>query len=165
MSESLKTSQRWHGARVSLPPGRHRRHVEVQDRQGAVPSHSGEIRRTGDVAPAPYAYGCRPPLEPQSPMGVCTAALFCGRASLGVLPVQRLNAWVNALTSWKPRSHAISEIAKSLSFKYRLARSALSSVTIPAKVVPSRASRRESVRGLVPSQRAISPRRAFPCGS
>src|SRR5262249_26343875 len=75
-----------------------------------------------------------------------SAVSFCARASLGVLPVQRLNAFVNAPTSWYPRSHAISEIAKSLSFKYCLARSALSSARIPTKVSPSAASRRASVR-------------------
>src|SRR5262245_35383186 len=94
-----------------------------------------------------------------------SAVSLCARASLGVLPVQRLNAFVNAPTSWYPRSHAISEIAKSSSFKYSLARSALSSARIPTKVTPSAASRRASVRWLTPSRRAISVARAFPCGS
>jgi hypothetical protein len=45
------------------------------------------------------------------------AAFFCTRISLGVLPVQRLNACVKALASRYPRSHAIWEIGRSASCK------------------------------------------------
>jgi hypothetical protein len=34
------------------------------------------------------------------------------RACFGVFPVQRLNAWVKALTSWYPNSHAIVVIGR-----------------------------------------------------
>jgi hypothetical protein len=48
------------------------------------------------------------------------------RISLGVFPVQRLYACVNALTSLKPSSHAILDTRSLRSSRYRTAKSRLS---------------------------------------
>src|SRR5262249_29232663 len=75
--------------------GRHRRRVEVQDRQGAVPAHSGKIRRTGGIV---RVYVC-----PPARLSGCRRLVHLPSDGLGPSACRRpIAAITRASSLWRP---------------------------------------------------------------
>lgn len=86
------------------------------------------------------------------------------RASAGVIPLQRLKAWENALSSEYPNRNAACLRLRSGSAMYFIERSRRTSTNKSLNVRPASAKRRERVRSLTPSSMAIVASLALPDG-